>query len=106
MTFQKGQSGNPNGREKGSHNQFTSLKDSFVDAFKSDELNGTEGLITWAKKSDRNRATFYQMITKMLPTNVDVGLTGNLNTDKPVLVNIVKTHIEDQDKEENANPGS
>ena len=42
--------GNPNGRPKGSQNKFTSLKDSFIDAFKSEEINGTKGLIDWAKK--------------------------------------------------------
>jgi len=63
------------GRPKGSVNKFTSLKDSFLEAFEA--LDGTEGLITWAKKSERNRAIFYGWITKMLPTNVDLG--GNAN---------------------------
>ena len=64
------------GRPKGSKNKFTSLKDSFLEAFEA--LGGTEGLIAWAKKSERNKAVFYGWITKMLPTNVDLGGYANI----------------------------
>jgi len=75
--LKNGASGNSKGRPRGSKNKFTSLKDSFLEAFEA--LDGTEGLITWAKKSERNRAAFYGWITKMLPTNVTSDLTGDFN---------------------------
>lgn len=104
MTFQKGQSGNPKGRERGSHNQFTSLKDAFIKAFNG--LGGAEGLLAWAETSKKNEGMFYSMITKMLPTNIDLDLTGNINVDKPILLKVVETHIEDQNKGKNGNPDS
>jgi len=56
------------GRPKGSTNKFTNLKKAFLRVF--DDLNGAEGLYEWASKNDRNRAMFYQWITKMLPSSV------------------------------------
>ena len=72
-TFRKGSK--DAGRKKGSVNKFTSLKDSFLDAFEA--IDGTQGLIDWINENKRNRALFYGWITKMLPTNVDLG--GNAN---------------------------
>ena len=63
----KGHTNNPNGRPKGSKNRFTSLKDAFLQAFDSDDLNGVDGLVEWAKD---NRGDFYRLLAKMLPTNV------------------------------------
>jgi hypothetical protein len=89
MPFEKGQSGNPDGRKKGSQNKFTSLKDAFLDAF--EQLGGSKALIDWAKKSERNKGAFFQMITKMLPTNMTgdvkakiiVELNKKLSDDRP-----------------------
>ncbi len=83
MTFKKGESGNPDGRPEGAVGQFTSLKDAFLDAFK--ELGGSQALIDWAKKSERNKAQFFGMITKMLPTN----MTGDMKA--KVIVELRKT---------------
>lgn len=58
------------GRPKGSKNRFTCLRDAFLKAFS--DLGGADGLVEWVKKSNRNRAEFYKMITKMLPSNVDI----------------------------------
>lgn len=58
--------GKSSGRPKGSKNRFTSLKQSFLEAF--EELGGTEGLTEWAKK---NKGMFYQMLAKMLPKTVE-----------------------------------
>jgi hypothetical protein len=58
------------GRPKGTTNHFTSLKDSFLEVF--EKLGGTEGLLTWVKSGNRNKAEFYRMVTKMLPANVSV----------------------------------
>jgi len=64
------------GRPKGSKDKFTKLKDSFLEAF--DRLGGVKGLVEWAKRSNNNRGQFYQMITKLLPKNVNIDTPGDL----------------------------
>jgi len=59
--------GNP-GKPKGAINKFTSLKNAFLEAF--EELGGVKGLVEWAKKNEGNKRLFYQLISKMLPSNV------------------------------------
>jgi hypothetical protein len=68
MAFKKGESGNPAGRKVGTKNRFTTLKAAFLDAFTT--MGGTEALVAWANKSDHNRAIFYQMVTKLFPTEI------------------------------------
>lgn len=68
MPFKKGESGNLKGRRKGSQNKFTDLKQAFLNAF--EQTGGIKGLVTWVQQSPRNRAVFYQMITKLFPTTV------------------------------------
>ena len=58
------------GRQKGTPNRFTALKDAFLDAFESEELGGTQGLIDWAKEKE-NRKDFYALVARMLPKNVN-----------------------------------
>lgn len=53
------------GRKKGTPNKFTTLKQSFLEAFNG--LGGTRGLIKWARRKNYNRAHFYAMVAKMLP---------------------------------------
>ena len=60
-------SGNP-GRPKGSPNKFTTLKQAFLEAFET--TGGTQGLADWIKKSERNRAMFYSLVTKLFPQEV------------------------------------
>jgi len=55
---------NKNGRPKGTKNKFTSLKDSFLEAFQEIEKTDVP-LFQWALK---NRRDFYGLISKMLPT--------------------------------------
>ncbi len=68
------------GRQKGTPNRFTALKDAFLDAFESKEIGGIKGLIAWGKKEE-NRKDFYKMIATMLPKNVsvDVDHSGEIN---------------------------
>ena len=69
--------GNPGGgRPRGTISpltrKFITLKEAFLDAFNDERMGGTEGLIRWAVKNERNRSLFYQMLAKMLPRAVDL----------------------------------
>ena len=72
------------GRPKGSTNKFTDLKQSYLDIFEKIEKEGAKkdstikSLFMWATKNDRNQGMFYQMISKMLPSNMDVDHSGKL----------------------------
>lgn len=73
------------GRKPGSTNKFSKLKGAFVEAFYSAELNGTQGLIDWAKQSNENRTNFYKFIVQLLPK--DLKITGDEN--RPVATKVV-----------------
>ena len=66
------------GRPKGGQNKFTNLKQSFLDVFEKiedeskKEDSPVKSLFTLATKNDRNQLAFYQIISKMLPSNVTV----------------------------------
>lgn len=95
MPFKKGESGNLNGRPKGSRNKFTSLKDEFLKAFHDDDgIKGAEGMKELIKDSTKNKFIFLQMISKMLPSNVNID--GDLN----VTFQISEKFIPKTDKKE------
>lgn len=67
--FQKGRR-KTGGRKRGTPNQFTTLKDAFVEAFK--DLGAAQGLIKWIRKSNENQRVFYSLIARMLPAEMRV----------------------------------
>ena len=63
------------GRQKGSINKFTTLKQAFIGAFNSPELRGEAGLTDWAKLK-KNQTEFYRLLSKLFPAEVKVGGDG------------------------------
>lgn len=79
------------GRPKGSTNKFTDLKKSFLDVFEKIEKEGAKKnskvktFYDWATINTKNQGLFYQMISKMLPSNVGIehsGLISLIMSDK------------------------
>ena len=88
------------GRPKGSKNKFTSLKQSFLDAF--EQTGGTEGLKKWIQENKRNRANFYQMVTRLFPQ--EVAHTGEIKTNDPLIIKVVHVKTASPDDGGNGNP--
>ena len=66
------------GRPKGSKDKISrNIKENFETVF--EKLGGIDGFYDWAKKPG-NQGHFYQLYSKMLPSNVDIkgdiGITG------------------------------
>ena len=86
MPFKEGQSGNPNGRPKGSENKLTkSIKEMVFNALNDERVGGEEGFIEWIIASKGNRAAFYTWLMKMLPTSL-VGEQDDKGEFKPLKV--------------------
>jgi len=83
MTWEKGQSGNPNGRPRGSKNKFTHLRDEFLTAF--DEIGGRKALVKWAQS---NPDIFYKLVVQMLPKERTVDMTTRTATLEDFLIEI------------------
>jgi len=75
--FKKGRK-KTGGRKKGVQNKFTTLKQAYLDAFNSKEMGSTEGLIDAFKVTPFTKREFYKLISKMLPSNVDTDVSGNI----------------------------
>jgi hypothetical protein len=73
------------GRKPGSLNKSTvAVKEAFRQAF--DDLGGTSALVTWAME---NPTQFYQLYSKLIPTEIDATLSGKEGA-PAVKINIVK----------------
>lgn len=76
------------GRKPGSQNKTTvAVKEAFRQAF--DELGGVGALVEWAGK---NPTSFYQLYSKLLPTEIDATLSGKDGA-PAVKIEIVKSKV-------------
>jgi len=85
------------GRQTGTQNRFTALKDAFLDAFESKELGGMDGLKKWGKKEE-NRKDFYMLIARMLPKNVTVDVEGTIKHEHTIKQEMEFPIIQDKRK--------
>lgn len=73
--FDKGKSGNPNGKPKGAVNKFTAtVKDVFTNVFTELQEDSEVNLKSWGKN---NPTDFYKLCAKLIPTAVDVTSKGD-----------------------------
>lgn len=82
--FLPGQSGNRNGRPKGSKNKFTELKDVFLEAL--EEVGGKEYVKLVARTDPK---TFLTLVAKMLPRHNDVKVSEQIEF-APLVIRTVK----------------
>jgi len=76
--FEKGRK-KTGGRKKGAKNKFTiSIKDMLLNALNDKRVGGEEEFIAWIISSHRNKELFYTWLMKMLPTNIDADIKGDL----------------------------
>ena len=86
MPFKEGQSGNPNGRPKGSENKLTkNIKEMVFNALNDERVGGLEGFIKWVIDTKRNKELFYTWLMKMLPSSL-VGEQDDKGEFKPLKV--------------------
>ena len=70
--------GNP-GRPKGATNKFTNnIKDMVLNALNDKRVGGEEEFVKWIIANKRNKELFYTWLMKMLPSNVDLDVSGDL----------------------------
>lgn len=90
MPFKKGQSGNPKGKPKGAR---TKISESFWQDWLSvyNEIGGAETLKDFALACKRNMETFLGWGAKTIPTNVQANLSGKVDGDHKLVIEVVQT---------------
>ena len=80
---------NLNGRPPGSKNKMSrDLVDGILSVF--ERAGGWDEMLVWVKSSNRNRETFYGWIMKMLPSNANIDLKGEIKGVEVLIVDPVK----------------
>ncbi len=78
--FEKGKPRPKNaGRRKGTPNKFTTLKQAFINAYNSKEMGGEKGMTEAFSKNPFTKREFYKLISKMLPSNVEMDVDGKID---------------------------
>ena len=76
------------GRPKGAKDKIPRIvKEDLIEVF--DGMGGVEGVIKWGKKSLKNQEKIYEWYFSMLPKNVDIGLSGKI--DSKLTIEVVET---------------
>ncbi|MCK4820392.1 hypothetical protein KA005_31800, partial [bacterium] len=70
--------------------KFTTLKDAFINAFNSKEMGGEKGMTEAFSATSFTRREFYKLISKMLPSNVDIEHSGQIDSELKIKVIKVK----------------
>ena len=78
LKFKKGRK-KTGGREEGTQNKFTTLKEAFMNAFNSKAMGGEKGMTKVFAANSFTKREFYKLISKMLPSNVAMELDGKLD---------------------------
>lgn len=86
--FKKGEA---KGRPKGVKNKLTrTVKETVLAAFNELQGDPKANIVTWGKK---NPALFYQIASRLIPTEVDAKLTANITNTEVLLSNGTKVNL-------------
>ena len=80
MAFEKGKSGNSEGRPKGSVNKLTkTVKERVLEVFNELQEDSEANLLSWAKTEPTE---FYKIAAKLIPSDINAKIEGKIITVK------------------------
>jgi hypothetical protein len=83
------------GRPLGARNHYTvEIREGLLDVWF--QLGGSAGMLAWVKKSNRNRGKFYELITRILPKQVEGTMNGNLTVNGQIDVVAAVSLVEER----------